>query len=337
MSATLTVPPFLWSDEGSFPAPKTYEVPASGEVQPYTATATFDGSAAAGSFLPTISLYSAQGNLLGRVNPQGVIMNIGDVAEVSFIPPFGSAGGNAIGIDKLTSVDGTVVITNPTGPTADLSVPAVKEDGWIPDAGDTWVYATGSGGGIATFTITGNQTVKFPIGCRIKLTQSATIKYFVCAGATFGGGNTTVTIMAGTAYTLANSAITNPFYSYQLIPQGWPNWFNYNGNPIGWSSLTTNDATFSVVGGVCYIDIAFTGTSNSTGVSFSLPIPAGIGSSVSYSSVSAEDGGASQGSPARASVTSGSSTCIIDKAWDGSLWNNGGTKVTNALVTYSLV
>lgn len=92
--SNVAVPPFLWADEGSFPSPVEYAVPASGEVQPYTATATWDGTNAGGDFVPTISLYSQSGDLLARVFPENVTLAAGDVAEVTFLPPFGSAANN---------------------------------------------------------------------------------------------------------------------------------------------------------------------------------------------------------------------------------------------------
>ena len=94
MSATPgvgTILPWEWSNNPPGPAPYTYEVPASLEVQPYTSTATFDGTDAGGNFVPVLSLYSQTGALLASVFPVGVVMAPGDVAEVTWLPPFGSA------------------------------------------------------------------------------------------------------------------------------------------------------------------------------------------------------------------------------------------------------
>lgn len=94
MSATPgvgTILPWEWSNNPPGPAPYTYEVPASLEVQPYTSTATFDGTGAGGNFVPVLSLYSQTGALLASVFPVGVVMAPGDIAEVTWLPPFGSA------------------------------------------------------------------------------------------------------------------------------------------------------------------------------------------------------------------------------------------------------
>jgi hypothetical protein len=85
-----TILPWEWSNNAAGPAPYAYEVPASLEVQPYTATAFFDGSGAAGAFYPTISIYSQSGALLARVFPNTSIAE-GDSATVTWVPPFGSA------------------------------------------------------------------------------------------------------------------------------------------------------------------------------------------------------------------------------------------------------
>lgn len=85
----LPVDPFLFAQQGDSDDNFIYTVPASGEVQPYTATATFtNGSGQA--IQPTISIYSAQGNLLARVFPVEPVAD-GDSAEVTWMPPFGSA------------------------------------------------------------------------------------------------------------------------------------------------------------------------------------------------------------------------------------------------------
>ncbi|HTR78226.1 MAG TPA: hypothetical protein VMH39_08955 [Gemmatimonadaceae bacterium] len=85
-----TVLPWEWSENPSGSAPYTYTVPASLEVMPYTSTAVFDGSGAAGDFVPTLSLYSQTGGLLARVFPSTKV-TAGDTATVTWVPPFGSA------------------------------------------------------------------------------------------------------------------------------------------------------------------------------------------------------------------------------------------------------
>jgi hypothetical protein len=81
-----TVPPFLFAAQGTFNAPFTYKVPGSGEVQPQTASATFDGSGASSSFLPTLSFYAQSGNLIARLPLTSGAIPAGGSAEVTWAP-----------------------------------------------------------------------------------------------------------------------------------------------------------------------------------------------------------------------------------------------------------
>jgi hypothetical protein len=127
-----------------------------------------------------------------------------------------------------------------------LAVPPVNNGYVLTANGSTWTSAapTGGGGGggggnwtsdsntwtfssadSPTFVISVNadMTALITAGTRIKLTQSATVEYFiVTAVGAFSGGATLITVYGGTDYTLANSAITSPNYSYAKAPTGFP-------------------------------------------------------------------------------------------------------------------
>jgi hypothetical protein len=78
---------------GPEPAPFRYTLSGFQRFTPMAVTATFDGSAAAGPFLPSVAIYAQAGQLLGRMFPQ--VLQPGDVAEVTFSPfsrPAASAG-----------------------------------------------------------------------------------------------------------------------------------------------------------------------------------------------------------------------------------------------------
>jgi hypothetical protein len=93
-------------------------------------------------------------------------------------------------------------------------------DGWTA-AGTTWTYASPT-----TLTASGDVTAVYQKGTKIKLTQT-TAKYFYVIGSSHSAGTTTVTVTGGTDYSLANAAITNPFYSYLDNPQGFPDEFSF--------------------------------------------------------------------------------------------------------------
>lgn len=89
-----TIPPYVFAQEGTYNAPFTFQVPATLEIRPDTASATFDGTGAGADFLACLTFYDSAGNRLCRMfNPSPV--TAGDVAEVTYIPPFGAAATSA--------------------------------------------------------------------------------------------------------------------------------------------------------------------------------------------------------------------------------------------------
>lgn len=154
--------------------------------------------------------------------------------------------------------------------TVDASAAGIPTDGWVA-AGLTWTYASGSGGGLATFTVSGDLTATFKPGVRIKLTQT-TVKYFVVTTSSYAAGTTTVSITAGSDYTLANAAITSPYFSSCISPEGYPSWFNYAVAASGFSGTPSVTGRFQVHNGFCSIYVTIDGTSNSTSFGFSLPV-----------------------------------------------------------------
>src|SRR3990170_4526164 len=142
-------------------------------------------------------------------------------------------------------------------------------DGWIAD-GATWTYVSAT-----TFTVSGDVTAQFRKGTKLKLTQT-TAKYFYVIGSSYGAPNTTVTITGGTDYTLANAAITLPYYSYQEAPQGFPDWFNWTVSFTGFSVAPSVVASrFQVIAKTCLFTIVTNqGTSNAAGFTMTSPITA---------------------------------------------------------------
>jgi hypothetical protein len=129
------------------------------------------------------------------------------------------------------SAGGTLSATGATTLTGALTIKSY--DGWIAPT-DTWTYASAT-----TFTISGvDRTAQFIKGAKLKLTQTS-VKYFYVISSTFST-NTTVTVWAGTDYTLANAAITSPNISYDETPQGFPQYFT---SPPTYTNLTSTSGT----------------------------------------------------------------------------------------------
>lgn len=88
-------------------------------------------------------------------------------------------------------------------------------DGWIPGTG-TWTYSSADSPTFVISTST-DLTGVIGLGYRIKLTQT-TAKYFIVTAIT----SSTITVYGGTDYTLANAAISSPYYSPVKSPFGFP-------------------------------------------------------------------------------------------------------------------
>ena len=87
--------------------------------------------------------------------------------------------------------------------------------GWVPATG-TWTYSSADS---PTFVITvpTGATAIYSAGMRIWLTQT-TSKYFIITAV----ADTALTVYGGTDYTLANAAITSPYFSPFKAPFGFP-------------------------------------------------------------------------------------------------------------------
>jgi hypothetical protein len=176
---------------------------------------------------------------------------------------YNNTGGYAERIETHSGTKGTGTVDFSGGALEiyGVNVDDKTVDGWTLSP-DTWVYASAT-----TFTITGvDRTDYFPIGTKLKITNG-TVKYFYVESATFSS-DTTVTIIANDDYSIANSAITAPNYSYESNPVDFPHWFGYTPT---WGNLTlgngTEDFRFTINGQtMTYIgELVFGSTSAVTG------------------------------------------------------------------------
>lgn len=194
------------------------------------------------------------------------------------IPPASSSNANRIGGTKVkrgTPTDNHVLTYDASLGQWQGEAVSTSGDGWTA-AADTWTYASAS-----TFTISGvDRTTVFTKGTRLKFTQT-TDKYAVVVGSSFST-NTTVTIAVNTDYTIANAAITSPYYSYQLSPQGYPGWFAWSPT-ITWTGGTPPSGTptkyekFKVDGNTLTVMVSnysYTAGSGNTGANFASPVTA---------------------------------------------------------------
>lgn len=186
---TQQVPIQLPNDQ---PAPSTYELTQSQTLSPKSAVATFDGSGAAGNFLCALSFYAQNGALVTRVFPSTPVV-AGDVAAVSYAPfPGGliSGGGGGGGITEITSVAGTIIVTDPTGPIVDLDAPG----SFVGDVETLGASATPGAGGQADFSwshTSGTAIVDLTTPTQPKILTTGVYLFLVTVTRDIGGGVTT--------------------------------------------------------------------------------------------------------------------------------------------------
>ena len=97
---------------------------------------------------------------------------------------------------------------------------AISNDGWIAGTG-TWSYTSADSPSFVA-SVPDADAALMSVGWRWKLTQTSAKYFIVTAKGSPSGGFTPVTIYGGTDYTLANAAITSPYFSPVKAPFGFP-------------------------------------------------------------------------------------------------------------------
>lgn len=152
------------------------------------------------------------------------------------------------------AIDGAKLAAN----SIDIGAKASTWDGWIAVT-DTWTYASST-----TVTVPSDATAKYSVGDKVRFTNSGT-KYFYITAVS----STVLTLNGGSDYSLANAAITLPFFSKEVSPTGFPDRFAFT--PTWTSSGSapsigngTFTGYFSMVGKKVYLRFKFVGGSSTT-------------------------------------------------------------------------
>jgi hypothetical protein len=111
--------------------------------------------------------------------------------------------------------------------------------GWIPKS-ETWTRTANT-----TFTIASDVTADpdYQPGIKIKVTDSASVKYGVILSVSYGAPNSTITLFANDDYVLAAGALSSPSISKIEKPDGWPGWFSRTPTLSASGSMTISAST----------------------------------------------------------------------------------------------
>jgi len=203
-------------------------------------------------------------------------------------------------------------------------------DGWTASA-NTWTYASAS-----SFTIAGTDlTTVFTKGTKIKLTQT-TAKYFYVTSSSFST-DTTVNITGGSDYTLANAAITTPYYSYADRPQGFPSFFNYTAT-VGGTASGTCTPRFSISGNLVSINFD-TGSQTSNANTFTLTLPVTASSSMNTCAGTlgyAKDNGSNKTGATKWQIAASASTVSLYTDMVVAVWTTSGIKQAIGVLFYEI-
>lgn len=142
-------------------------------------------------------------------------------------------------LTELTSVsadDILYIVDDPSGSPLSRKISAQNLiNGWI--GADAMTYGSADDP-TYTMTCSGDQTTKYYVGQRIKLTQATGgTKYFIITKVEYSAPNTVITMYGGTDYNLENEAISSPYYSLMKAPAGFPL------SPLKWTVEVTDNAT----------------------------------------------------------------------------------------------
>lgn len=189
-------------------------------------------------------------------------------------------------------------------------------DGWTAVTG-SWTYASAS-----TINVPSGAASIYQKGDRIKFTQTS-VKYFVVTAV----ADTLLTVAVNTDYTVANAVISSIYYSHQVNPLGYPNWFTFTTTWGGFSVNPTDTFAYNIIGNLCMfrqIDGA-SGTSNATTLTFTVPV-AVVGTQNVMALCYVKDNSVNVTSPSHISSTDTSTTINAYKSFFQGAFTNSGTK-----------
>jgi len=197
-------------------------------------------------------------------------------------------------------------------------------DGWVNFSG-TCTYVSAN-----SFTVAGDYTALFKRSLKLRIKQT-TNKYFQVVSSSYSAPNTTVVITGGGDYSLANAAITDPYYSNEETPNDFPSTFAWTPTFGGFSvSPTIVTCKFRLYPYGIYVEIlANGGTSNAN--AFTVTAPPGVtlsaNATLGIMLITIDNGATITTTPGKLSSNGDSlPKYSITKDFPGAAWTASGTK-----------
>ncbi len=201
--------------------------------------------------------------------------------------------------------------------------------GWFFNSGWTAFQTILTYASATSFTIVGDYSGILQKGDKIKFDQTTT-KYFYVLSAVYSSPNTTITVTGGSDYSVANAAIASAYWSHVENPFGFPDLFNYDATPTGFSALPTGIVgRFSIQGNKCYVEHWETGNGTSNSTNFNIPLPVPVVTITGYvitASGIGIDNGVQLSNPIRVIFSSGATVMVLVTNWSGVLFTASGAK-----------
>ena len=239
-------------------------IPLSSEVQNRMVDGLLVSHTQTGAMIPSLPLTTPKiTTSINDANGNEVIVTPATASAVNEITVTNAATGNPSRV--AASGGDTNIDAYFSGKGTGSARFAGPHDGWVA-CDETLTYASAS-----TFTCSAALAAVLSVGDRLKFTQT-TVKYFLITGIS----GTTVTVLVNTDYTIANAAITLPFYSKSASPTGFPTYFNVT---PAWTNVTVGNGTqigrISLIGKQIFYEGSLTlGTTSSVTGTIILTIPA---------------------------------------------------------------
>lgn len=195
------------------------------------------------------------------------------------------------------------------------NTPAVT---FISDSDNGMFLAAANAVGFATL---GNERMRITSGGNVAIAATARI---YLDGVT-GAGDTYLVEAAGNTFNLvAGGTAILEATSTDLYTTAWTDYFA-SSTVTGWGT-PSGKIMYKKIGKITFVQFQITGTSNATGVTFTLPTANSSNLAVYSSNVVAQDNGTDQSASAVVELPASSSTVTVYKNWSSTGWTNSGAK-----------